>query len=241
MKYRRNYLPLIIAISLFTTVALIIVSILIYGQLPNRYGNETAITNLSDLVDGLSKDQRDEITSSLYNILLDNSVDEQTAVSTSANIRPESIVNKYDTVENYHYGNFIVDLPTLKQSYLIQFDYSTDSADSSRSGYPLVVSCLRDPALTIYPDSHLCVDDVSDEYSIIDYYLPHSLKLPSGEDVIVRSFDTNGNLQVYLYSCDKKNPDVSQTKKVVKAWTSTITQAEYEMDVRTGYCKGDAI
>ena len=56
----------------------------------------------------------------------------------------------YNAKYNGHLGEFVVDIPSVQQSYLIKFN-SDDGSISSLGGYTVLIYCLSEDKM-IYPD-----------------------------------------------------------------------------------------
>ena len=115
----------------------------------NPYGNEVRIDNLSDAYDNLPQKQKDMIFWQLYEMLDNNLADGVTIPESGAVVRDGSAEYSYDENTKVYEGDFIVDVPSLQQSYRVQFVWSPISDSQNLGGYSVVISCLE-PELQIY-------------------------------------------------------------------------------------------
>lgn len=92
---------------------------------------------------------QDAIFSALYNTVLKNSpsyVPDNGAIIRDS----EPYLYTYNVDYTGHYGEFIVDIPEIQQSYFIEFNFNEDP-DSFMGGYTSLVYCLSEDKM-IYPD-----------------------------------------------------------------------------------------
>jgi hypothetical protein len=150
---------IIFAIVVF---ALIVISILIYSNIQSRinpYDEYIKINNLSREIRNLPNNVIFDIENELFKVVSFNneSVDHK---NISADIRQGSIVTRHDTEFDINSGNFIVDIPLLKQSYGIHFEWSRTTGNTGLSGYPILAYCLPESDLIF---GHFPCIDVSTE------------------------------------------------------------------------------
>lgn len=80
-------------------------------------------------------------------------------IPSSATIRDDTISYDNNELTNTKYGSFIVDLPSLEQSYFVQFEVSDTENDPNLSSTNIVVTCPPD-YYQIYNFEN-CIDDFS--------------------------------------------------------------------------------
>ena len=101
---------------------------------------QTGISNYDQTVSDLPDERRSAIDQTLQNMLALNNSELKTAPE--AVIRDDkTVIDTYDAATDVHYGSFMVDLPTLHQSYFIQFEWSVNPANINLSGYSVVIEC----------------------------------------------------------------------------------------------------
>lgn len=139
-----SFFLLVIGISVFFYI----------NENKNQFGDHIPIKNYDQVVSNLPKLYKDSISSSLYDIVEHNTPNKSESELSSikdAFIREDS-ANQEVLKQNIQYvGSFIVDIPSIKQSYQVQYTYSKNADDPILSGYPVLVSCL-DTTKLIYGD-----------------------------------------------------------------------------------------
>lgn len=116
----------------------------------------TTIDNFSDFYRDAPSSKLASIQSSLYDIIHTNY--SGTVPSSGATIRADQpTIYTYNHQSNIYYGRFIVDIASIQQSYMVQFEWTPDpSNEKNLSGYSTLVTCLPDD-LAIYP-TFSCAD-----------------------------------------------------------------------------------
>lgn len=183
-------------------LSVILIMLFLFMKPNNKYGKEVGINNYDKYISNLPTDRRDSINSTLYNIIKSNLKSGDPSVK-DATIRKDSVINNYDSTTNINSGTFIVDIPSIKQSYSIYFEWSTDVNNVNLSGYTAAASCLPADKL-IYGDFG-CIDDFTKTNTgslIILDYLPYST---FNYTITARINDSNKvdlNVDMVLYSAD---------------------------------------
>ena len=121
----------------------IIISVISINANKNQYGEAITIKGYDQKVKNLSKEYKDNISAALYDAVKFNSEGEVKASDIKdATIRDGS--DKQGEIEraSKYTGSFIVDIPSITQSYKIQYSYSSDPNDPILSGYPILVDCV---------------------------------------------------------------------------------------------------
>lgn len=156
--------PLIVGGVVVAAVAvvLLVVSLMqIFRK--NPYGPETRIDNI-DIVDkNLPRDQKDQIFSQLYGILVDNLSDGEPPES-GALVREGTVDYGYNEDTKVHSGSFIVDIPAVEQSYKVQLSWSPEKDNANLGGYPILITCAPKD-LRIYASQTGCVNVLAEELS----------------------------------------------------------------------------
>lgn len=149
MDKRRQFLILIaLAIGVILLIAVIVIVVLNTNQPPKANG--VGITNYDQKVKNISSTRKVNIEEALFNMIRFNTSDDydittikDTVIRDGSDIQETEDNNKYS-------GSFIVDIPSIRQSYNIAYLYSVNN-DGYDSGYPVVVSCLEESKV-IYKD-----------------------------------------------------------------------------------------
>lgn len=199
-------------------VALIIIPVIVYLLTPSNYGKGIKIQGYSKYIKDLPKDSRDSLSSTLYNVVKMNLPDNTPIEATDAVIRgKDSTIRSYSGTTKVTSGSFIVDIASLKQSYLMHYEWSDDDS-AIYSGYPVTASCL--------PVSKLKYGDFSckDMFSVMKAardpimdYLPHE----TANYKVTASYDDSGKIMldvsITLSSLDTSNNGREDAVKRYKA------------------------
>lgn len=144
--------PIILGIVLVAGIFIILLIITLTNLLrTNPYGPEIKIDNLTNTYNNIPSDEQDLISSELYNIVSKNSEANTEIPTSGAIIRDDSATSDYDSNNAVYSGSFIVDIPEIEQSYLVQFEWSPSSKSQGLGGYPVMISCLPSDK-QIYPN-----------------------------------------------------------------------------------------
>lgn len=217
-------------------VALIVLVVLIVVLIPKEYSDVEIINKPN----GLSEVPKGYLNA--FRTTLIRHLREQNLIGKNDSIKDVSI--REGTVYTYPVFNndnaiassFIVDIDSLQQTYQVK-------VIESNGDYDGIVAQLRCPRVEDmkYPDTE-CIAQFGDTSKRAIHHLPYETKLSSGEKLVIKNVDNNGALQVYLYSCDNKNPAKESAEKIVKSWVESLgDDSTYEVNIRTGYCEGDTI
>ena len=123
---------LITTISIFVSIVLLLSGVFIIYTLRNPYGQGVSIRNLSNYTDlnSSNKDSIDIIKNNLYEQISRNiypsSYDKVKNIS-DAIVRNDSFTQEYNKDSKIYSVEFIVDIESVKQSYLVNYQWSDDS------------------------------------------------------------------------------------------------------------------
>ena len=174
LELRRRRIILIAVIMLFIGVIAVII-ILAMRPPTNQFGNLIRIQNYNQKVKNLSSDMKDSMESYLYNIVKKNSsANVNVSGVNDATIRDNSDSQNFDSTKNLYSGSFIIDMASIKQSYQVQYSYSSDRNNLYQGGNPVIISCLPKDQLK-YGEFN-CTDFVSEQSTSNDtilQYLPY--------------------------------------------------------------------
>ena len=154
----------------------IIIAIIVQLSPKNEYGEGIKIQNYDQKVKNVSQELHNGTEASLYNVVKKN-VPEDTnpAKIKDAFIRDDSNSQDYDKANDIYSGKFIVDIDSIKQSYLVQYTYIKDVNNSEGLTNRVVVSCVNEADIKY--TSFKCEDYVSEQATqndVILQYLPYS-------------------------------------------------------------------
>jgi len=120
-----------IGVIVFLVIQIIIV-ILLVTIISNINNNSfeapsTKIFNLTQKVNDLPTDSVEPIQVSLYDAVEINKGTLQSITDSDAEVRDGSVVNLYFEKQNVHYVSFIVDIPSISQSYQVFHEWSDEA------------------------------------------------------------------------------------------------------------------
>lgn len=141
-----KYIPLIIL-----PIAVILLLIFYFNINKEQSINNTInISNFSELYRDIPQDKTDTIQQSLQDAITNNY--NRALPHLDANIRTDHpFLYTYNNHLNIYYGNFIVDVPDIQHSYLVQFEWAPEQYKNNLSGYNVLVTCLPKET-AIYPN-----------------------------------------------------------------------------------------
>jgi hypothetical protein len=171
----------------------------------NPNGDSVSIQGYDKKVKNLPVEYKDSFTAMLFKTIKYNSPEGKTSATiTSINdavIRAGSEKQNTVTAGSQYSGSFIVDIASIRQSYKVQYEYSTNPNDGFTSGYPLLISCL-DASELLYGDFH-CKDTFSQNNSVTDPIvgiLPYSSL--DFKIIAIQSSDGKVSLEITLLLSD---------------------------------------
>jgi hypothetical protein len=218
-------------IAIFVGTAVLFVGIIIYISVlysQNQYGNSVNINGLDSTVKNISKDRKDSIKTTLYNTIKTNSVSEsQINKINDANIRPDSNAQDYDKNLKTYSGSFIVDIASIKQSYLVQYVYSTSLNNPYLTVNPTSVLCLNKSQL-IYGDfgcKDMLTQQTGDEDPIMQYLPKSTLSYQIDGVVDADNKFQSLDVQLQLSNADYNtgvDAAVAQYKNEINSWILSL-------------------
>lgn len=155
---RKN--PVLVAVFTVAEIAIIILIIFSFRNVAtdNNQVPSTGIVDIYQTISDLPKDSADVIEQSLYSAIKLNGGTLTSLSESDAQIRADSLVNIYFDKVNMHYVNFIVDIPSIEQSYQVFREWSDDPSNPNYlvNRSTMVMCPLEEQK--IYPDFN-CHDD----------------------------------------------------------------------------------
>lgn len=188
----------------------------------NPYGDNVAIKNYDQKVKNLPNDYKNLFSAMLFEAVKVNLPDVKPGDINGGTIREGSDTQQEVTTGRQYAGSFIVDIESVKQSYRVQYEYSSNPGDGFSSGYPLLVSCLEKDEL-IYGDFN-CKDkqtENSQETDPIIGILPYVTLDYELRAIYDDSGDITLRAQLFLSAADYRSgieKIVAQRKKSVEQW-----------------------
>ena len=205
-------------IVIFGVVFIAVIAIAVYIQWRNQSSNESSIKNYSDYVKNIPSSERAQVQAALKEMLEKNNPGKDVGKISDITIRKDSYSQALNKETGIYASAYIVDIPSLKQSYQVesQATATADSSDAEAVGadYTTMVLCLDKKDL-LY-GNFACKDRISDENNL-PYSDPVENVLPyNGNDF---SASYNGydkvsnriNIQVLLYvNTSSNDPGMQQ-------------------------------
>ncbi len=167
---------ILIIISLGIVFLALFIALYIFTRPVSKYGAGINVSGYNKYISNLPSDRRDSINTALYKITKSNSNNANLNIK-DATIRADSVTYNYDKTTDINSGSFIVDMQSIKQSYQITYEWSSDSNNPDLSGYSSTASCL--PVNKLIYGNFNCQDSFSGTVNnikrdpILDY-LPYS-------------------------------------------------------------------
>ena len=201
MDTRKRNLFIVVGIGAALLIAIgVIVSVLVYNANKNPYGESVSISGYDEKVKNLPEKYKDSITAALLDSINNNSEKEiKSSDVTDAAIRSGS--DKQDEIRrgSDYTGSFIVDIPSLRQSYTVQYSYSADPDSPLNAGYPVLVDCV--PEKDVIYDDFKCIGTLSEENAEVQdplvSYLPYStLSYKVWADITSGDLEINADLRI---------------------------------------------
>lgn len=231
---------LLIIPILAAVIALLI--ILIFNILPSE-SDRIVLKNPSALA-SVSRSDAKKFKTSLVRLLEANGLISAENLVDDVEIRADSVstFTDYSDGRELKTTTFLVDIDSLAQTFFVTI------YDSNKPLTDLAVQ-ITCPTLddSKYPNS-TCVGVYGDTSQSVSAHLPYEFSLASGEKVLVKKLESSSDgkqiLQIYLYSCDASNPPISATETAIKNWLDALADPNrdyHTLNVRSGYCPGDAI
>lgn len=240
-----NKRPLIYSVLLLFAL-LIIIGISFLSHPKYRYDkNQTYIDNLSDYAIPITIPftNRDELYRALNAAIRDNSTKQPPFYG---GVVREDSYQYYSIAPFVVASRFIVDLPTIEQSYSVYFTWSIDDQRSANDFKPYIeLSCV--PAdqniysnfsctkpQPFYPDR---VGDPKNYLPFTQYDTDNSLPL------YVISASDEKTLDIAISTCNNSNHSAKELETAARTWlkeNTSIPLDEYKIQISTT-CDGDAV
>lgn len=213
-------------ISILLILIFITIFVLLFlFQSGNKYGDEINISGFDKYISNMPADRKSAINSSLYNIIESNLKSNKFDIK-DAIIRESSVKDNYNNSTNINSGSFIVDIPSIKHSYLISYEWSSDSNNINMSGYGAIASCL--PINELIYDDFNCKDDFNQYKTQADPILNY---LPYEKPNYIITADINNsrtilNINLTLYGYDTRDNTeeeaINKYKTEIINWIKSI-------------------
>lgn len=217
----------IIIISIgFIFIALFL--LLLFINPGNKYGEGISVNNYDKYISNLPADRRNALNSSLYIITKNNLKTDDINIK-DASIREDSVEYNYDKSTNINSGSFIVDMQSVKQSYFMTYEWSSDANNANFSGYTATSACL--PASDLIYGAFDCIDGFANSKSNAEsdpilIHLPYSTFNYTVTADINANNKADLNVNMVLYTSDTRDGNrdnsINKYKTEITNWITSI-------------------
>jgi hypothetical protein len=232
---RAKKIALVVLLAV-TVIAITVLFIVFAPKGTNPYGNEVLIKGYNNTVKNLSDNYEKLIMAELYKVIRLNAKEGDSVPSVKdATLRDGSAQQEYSEEFSIYKGSFIVDIESLKQSYIVTYTYSRDPNSTALGGYPVLVSCL--PAEQLKYGDFSCKDieteesaDLNPITTVLPYStLTYSIRAVNNDDGSVRLVVT-----LSITEADRRSGEaaaVAAYKEEVLSWISSqgFNPADYDI------------
>jgi hypothetical protein len=166
MHNKKIRLPIILAL-----VYVVITIVWFFLSNKNQYGDELQIKDLSQYTNGKATNE-ERLAFIRHNLFSTVNLNTKPAVKSNSiqdiEIRKDSFSQTFDKENSIYMVHFIVDIASLKQSYRVAYQWTTDKTkEGSVAEYGTQVSCL--PIDELIYGSFNCVDERIVEKGVNEY------------------------------------------------------------------------
>lgn len=141
LSQRTRIIITILVVFLVTGLIFIALFSLNKSDNKNQFGDYIKIQNYNNIINNLSPTMKDSIQTSLYNTVKINLSNEINSSSINdAYIRTPVTPQSFDTKKQIYSGTFLIDMESIKQTYQVQYSYSTSNIIDV-GGSPVIIMC----------------------------------------------------------------------------------------------------
>ena len=220
----RKKVMIIISIVFFLVVVIIVAYV---KSIENPFGNYIKIQNYGKYISDLPREKKHFLNSSLYGLVKMNTVGDKKIKVDDAFIREGSVNVGYDKDIDIHHGSFIVDMESIKQSYGLDFEWSSkaNNSDFMNTGPPS--NCL--PIEDLKYGDFGCRDAVTEMEKDIDPIIEH-LPYSTFHHYVTANVGDDGktglDVIIYLISSEtieeNRQPAIDRYKAEIIEWIKSI-------------------
>ena len=237
IKKHQNRILLILGILAFIILVIVLI-IQITSRIPSDETPRTRIENWSEELSHVPQDTRIRAEQKLYSQIEMNS--SNNVPTSGAKIRKDTQTT-LNIGSSFVMGDFIVDIPRINQSYVVQYYYGQleNQTQEPEISVSIDTFCITNPNKRIYPDFP-CKDNYgaknTEQYitnTYLSFYLPHTETLSDNKTFTVDLNSITENqikLVVSVNSCgDKSIMQAAETaaKKWVNSLNLNVTDISY--------------
>jgi len=219
--FKKRYI--IIFLSVFLFVVLIVIMSISFSS----KSGQVVINNFDEIVKNISSERKEMIFKSLfYKIKLTNKNPNNII---DAQIRNNSSTQSYHDADLLYYGDFIVDIPSIQQSYFVQYNDTKDKEKEPRYRNSVSIKCV-DKEEIIYSDFNCAQNSNSsqpDDFISSSIYLEYINPI---SDIL--TFKTKNQVELTLTSFSKETLNKKiKIARITKCTDPTIIKDYYECSV----------
>lgn len=235
--------------GIIMVLALLAITVLPNIQFGPAATPKLTIKNWETTLPQVPENSRTRIEERLYSQVVMNLTEN---VPTSGGEIRDGSTTEVDVRDNFTVGDFIVDIPSIEQSYIIQYFYGElDGEQETEMAASVRTYCITDENNMIY-DSFACKDDYGarDSEKFIQnfyfgYVLPHTEVLPNSKNAVVTMEYMDGGairLNISVENCGE--PEVidaakSATKKWIEGLGLKSDNFMYYVPLKYNGCKAE--
>ena len=211
----------------------------------------TEVVEIEKNSDGLSEKTTTMIKNVIYNMVSENSISNSIG-KIKVEVRDGSVVNNYYDQFDIHYLNFIADIPEVKQSYQVFYEWSDNELNNYISPDNSITAVCLDEKQLVYGKFD-CVDSGEErQYEINNMLYRYNYRLPEREDIYIlprnvrdeNSDDTTVDIK-YLEcgeQCDCRAVNESEKNVAVNMFGEFVESLGFRLDdIKYSFdnCDGD--
>lgn len=228
----------IIALLLMSVILVMLYFVYDATTYKNPFGDAVKVQNLNKYTkkDSSNKSAIDHVEYSLLQTInMNSSRTMKSGDISDAAIRDNTFSQEYNKEQTLHSVNFIVDIPSLKQSYDVSYQWVEDAKKiKSVDEYGIFVRCIKDDKKKIYKDFQ-CKDmftTASKHEDPIVEFLPYST---NSIKVTYNSIRKALEVTIYLSAAEERDADtnkyINSYKEQVNAWivSKKLKPSDYTM------------
>lgn len=229
-QFTRSPLVWLVSGALLVTIIIAVVIVATSPKTPVYKASENGKTSLEDistLLPNLPEEYLEEIETELYLQTTSDLIGTTLKAPASAAIRKDSL-SLIDVNEDFHIGDFIVDLVPIKFSYIISYSYGSIDDFQIEPSNAYKIYCIEDESLIIYPDfdTEACSADTDfQKPDAISYVLPYEadgFRLYSAYSKTTKKYDVTISYDpsdpASLAPSEKENEEaISRAKEYLKS------------------------
>ncbi len=228
MRFGNNHSGLSKKRKLFFFVVIaagIITLILAFGMNNRKPQDSVEISGIGAIT--APEDRKKAISKALYNVLRASIPNNKIINIKDVVVRESSYGDNYDPLIDIHRSSFIIDIKSVRQSYVVYYEWSGNSKNPNISGYPVTIQCLP-KELLIYGEFNCMAVMKSDDTSpvdIINRYLPYHVESKYKITGVATGTDNTPVLTVEAYMpgwMAKMTPELlAQYTTEIQAWVKS--------------------